>query len=101
MPIPVSLPIDNIIYYYYYYYYSSIEQQVEFVASTYILSLAIFNKGCVSCQSHFGLAIYIKKYILSQKKNYGKFKYFTMQKYTLQKNPKKETKILQDIIITL
>jgi hypothetical protein len=38
------------------------------------------------------------KSILRQKKNYGKFKYFTMQKYNLQKNPVKETKILQDII---
>jgi hypothetical protein len=28
-----------------------------------------------------------------------KFKYFTMQKYNLQKTPRKETKILQDIII--
>jgi hypothetical protein len=27
--------------------------------------------------------------------------FFTMQKYNLQKNPLKETKILQDIIITL
>ncbi len=26
-----------------------------------------------------------------------KFKYFTMQKYNLQKNPLKQTKILQDI----
>lgn len=33
MPIPVYLPIDNIIYYYYYW----IEQQVEFVASTYFV----------------------------------------------------------------
>jgi len=30
-----------------------------------------------------------------------KFKYFTMQKYINKKNPLKETKILQDIIITL
>jgi hypothetical protein len=38
------------------------------------------------------------KSILRQKNNYGKFKYFTMQKYNLQKkNPLKETKILQDI----
>jgi hypothetical protein len=28
-----------------------------------------------------------------------KFKYFSMQKYNLQKSPLKETKILQDIII--
>jgi len=33
-----------------------------------------------------------------QKKNSAKLKYFTMQKYSLQKNPLKEIKILQDII---
>jgi hypothetical protein len=47
--------------------------------------------------SHCGLAIYIKKYIKA-KEELWKFKYFTMQKYNLQKNPLKETKILQDII---
>jgi hypothetical protein len=47
--------------------------------------------------SHYGLAIYIKKY-LKAKEELWKFKiYFTMQKYNLQKNPLKETKILQDI----
>jgi hypothetical protein len=52
------------------------------------------NKGCVA-QCEF--AIYIKKY-LEAKEQLWKFKYFTMQKYnTLQKNPLKETKILQDI----
>ncbi len=35
------------------------------------------------------------------KKALQKFKYFTMQKYSPQKNPLKKTKILQDIIITL
>jgi hypothetical protein len=40
--------------------------------------------------SHFGLAIYIKKY-LKAKEELWKFKYFTMQKYNLQK--KKNTKI--------
>ncbi len=50
--------------------------------------------------SHRGLAIYIKKYIKA-KEELWKFKYFTMQKYNLKKNPLKETKILQDIIITL
>jgi len=50
--------------------------------------------------SHCGLAIYIKKY-LKAKKELWKLKYFTMQKYNLQKNPLQETKILQDIIITL
>jgi len=40
--------------------------------------------------------------MLRQKKEeLWKLKYFTMQKYNLQKNPLKETKILQDIIITL
>jgi hypothetical protein len=38
------------------------------------------NKGCVTC----GLAIYIKKY-LKAKEEFGKPKYFTMQKYNLQK----------------
>jgi len=36
--------------------------------------------------------------ILMQKKNYGNSKHFTMQMHNLQKNPLKETKILQDII---
>jgi hypothetical protein len=50
--------------------------------------------------SHWDLAIYIKRY-LKAKEELWKLKYFTMQKYNLQKNPLKETKILQDIIITL
>jgi len=50
--------------------------------------------------SNCGLAMYIKKY-LKPKEEEWKLKYFTMQKYNLQKNPLKETKILQDIIITL
>jgi hypothetical protein len=51
------------------------------------------------CQSHCGLAIYIKKYLNKAKEELWKFKYFTMQKYNLQKkNPLKEAKILQDII---
>jgi hypothetical protein len=48
----------------------------------------------------FDLAIYSKKY-LKAKEELWKLKYFTMQKYNLQKkikNPLKETKILQDII---
>jgi hypothetical protein len=47
--------------------------------------------------SHYGLAIYIIKYFKA-KEELWKFKYFTTQKYNLQKNPLKETKILQDII---
>jgi hypothetical protein len=47
--------------------------------------------------SHCDLVIYIKKYPKA-KEELHKFKYFIMQKYNLQKNPVKETKILQDII---
>jgi len=39
--------------------------------------------------SHCGLALYIKKY-LKAKEEVWKCKYFTMQKYHLQKNPLKE-----------
>jgi hypothetical protein len=46
--------------------------------------------------SHYGLAIYMKKY-LREKEELWKLKYFTMQKYNLQKNPLKETKIFQNI----
>jgi hypothetical protein len=38
------------------------------------------NKGVL----HYGLAIYIKKY-LKAKEKWWKLKYFTMQKYSLQK----------------
>jgi hypothetical protein len=41
------------------------------------------------------------KGIFRQKEELLKLKYFTMQKYKLSKNPLKETKVLQDIIITL
>jgi hypothetical protein len=47
--------------------------------------------------SHCGLAIYGKKY-LKTKEELWKLNYFTTQKYDVQKNPLKETKILQDII---
>jgi len=42
-------------------------------------------------------AIYMKKYHKA-KEGLWKLEYFTMQKYNLQKNPLKETQILQDII---
>jgi hypothetical protein len=48
-------------------------------------------------ESHCGIAIYIKRY-LKAKEELWKLKYFILQKYNLQKNPLKETKILQDII---
>jgi len=53
------------------------------------------NKGCVT---HTVALPFTLKRILKQKEELWKLKYFTMQKY---KNPFKETKILQDIIITL
>jgi hypothetical protein len=50
---------------------------------------------------HQRRAVALLKSIGRQKKNLWKLKYFTRKKYNLQKNPLKETKILQDIIITL
>jgi hypothetical protein len=47
--------------------------------------------------SQYGLANYIKKKFKA-KEELWKLKYFTMQKYNLQKQPLNETKILQDII---
>jgi hypothetical protein len=47
--------------------------------------------------SHCGLAISGRE-DLKAKEELWKFKYCTMQKYNLQKNPLKETKILQDIV---
>jgi hypothetical protein len=45
------------------------------------------------------LAFTLKKSIFMAKEELCKFKYFfTMQKYIVQRNPLKETKILQDII---
>jgi hypothetical protein len=41
------------------------------------------------------------KSILRQKEELWKFKYFTMQKYNLQKTPAKETIMLPDIITLL
>jgi hypothetical protein len=50
--------------------------------------------------SQCGIAIYIKKVSFEGKiRINGNSKYFTMQKYNLQENPLKESRILQDIII--
>ncbi len=57
--------------------------------STPICCLSELNKGV----SHCGLAIYIKNY-LKEKEELWKFKYFTIQKYNLKKDPFKKTKIL-------
>jgi hypothetical protein len=40
--------------------------------------------------SHYGLAIYIKKYLKAKEEELRKFKYFNMQKYNLHKNTLKE-----------
>jgi hypothetical protein len=64
-----------------------------FTRSKPILKRASETRG----MSHYGIGIYIKKYLVV-KEELWKFKYFTMQKYILQRNPLKETKILQDII---
>jgi hypothetical protein len=40
----------------------------------------------------------MKKYLRAKEEELWKLKYFTMQIYSLQKNPLKETKILQDIV---
>jgi hypothetical protein len=48
--------------------------------------------------SHCGLAIHIKKY-RKAKEELWKLKYFTMQKYNKSKNPLKESKIRQNILI--
>jgi hypothetical protein len=59
------------------------------------LSLPNFNKG--ACHT-LALPFTLKKY-LKAKEELWKLKYFTMQKYNLQKSPqKKGTKIIQDII---
>jgi len=54
----------------------------------------VANPKETSGVSHCGLAIYIKKY-LNANEELWKFKYFTMQKCNLQKNPLKEMKILK------
>jgi hypothetical protein len=61
-------------------YFFSKQQSVYFLAS---------KRG--ACWSHYGLAIYIKRYPRA-KEELWKLKYFTMQKlYNLQKNPLKKT----------
>jgi hypothetical protein len=62
------------------------------------------NKFCTPTRgvSHYGLAIYIKCNLRQKKKNYGNSNISPCKKnINLQNNLLKETKILQDIIITL
>jgi hypothetical protein len=53
------------------------------------------NKGCVTLWPCHAFTL---NKILRQQKELWKLKYFTIQKYNLQKHPLNETKILQDII---
>jgi hypothetical protein len=82
------------------YPFTTNDQPRSLMLQSYIGSL-VYNKGGVSS---CGLAIHKFKNILRQKKKkkniLQKLKYFTMQKYNLQKknSSKKETKILQGII---
>jgi hypothetical protein len=75
---------------------------IQNAVSMWLLSLKASNDPLQQIQqkqggvSHCGLSIYIKSY-LKAKKELQKLNYFTMQKYNLQKNPLKETKILQDM----
>jgi hypothetical protein len=48
--------------------------------------------------SHHGLAIYIKKYLQAKEEELWKLKYFTMQKYNLQKILKKKPKSFKILI---
>jgi hypothetical protein len=60
-----------------------------------LCSKALSTRGVSQCWSW---GIYIEKYLKAKEEELWKLKYFTMQNYNLQKNPLKETKILQDII---
>jgi hypothetical protein len=51
--------------------------------------------------SHCGLAIYIKKYLKATEELWKHSNIFHHAKIQSSKNPLEETKILQDIIITL
>jgi len=58
-------------------------------------SIKISNKGCVTL---CGLAIYNKKSILRQKKDYENSNISPCKNIIFIKNPQKETKIVQDIV---
>ncbi len=75
-----------------------LDQYTHLLTTTITNLCSLFNKGCVTpwpCHSLTSL--------LRQKKNYGNSNIISPCKNipNLQSNPLKETKILQDIIITL
>jgi len=53
------------------------------------------------CQLHCGLAIYIKKDLKVKEEELWKLKYFTMQKYNLQRKSSKRNQNPSRDIITL
>jgi hypothetical protein len=60
--------------------------------------VGFFNKGCIHIIHTVALAIHIKKSILRLKKNYRNSNISPCKNIIFNKNPLKETKILQDII---
>ncbi len=60
-----------------------------------------FYKKQGVCLSHCALAIFTFKKYLKEKEELWKLKYFTMQKYNLQKNPLKENQNPSRYITTL
>jgi hypothetical protein len=59
------------------------------------------NRCTTKGVSHFGLAIYIKKYLKGKRRIMEIQIFYHAKKYNLQRNPLRETKILQDIITLL
>jgi hypothetical protein len=57
---------------------------LKMVAARFFLSFFFGTRGV----SHCGLAIYIKKDLKAKEEELWKLKYFTMQKYNLQKSSK-------------
>jgi hypothetical protein len=51
----------------------------------YSLNFAVCLGFVLRGVSHCGLAIYMKKYLKAKEEELWKLKYFTMQKYNLQK----------------
>jgi hypothetical protein len=58
---------------------------LECIEIVIIIIIIIKTRGV----SHYGLAIYIEKYLKAKEEELWKFKYFNMQKYNLHKNPLK------------
>jgi hypothetical protein len=57
--------------------------KLEYVGT--LLPNSILFRSRTRGVSHYGLAIYIKKYLKAKEEELWKLKYFTMKKYNLQK----------------